>query len=75
MLKNTKSVFLAMVLAMTLIIIPVGATQVSAQTISDSMIRDQEQVAQSASRTAIEQYARLLVYMVIMRLEAEIARR
>ena len=75
MFKNTIAVFLAVIVAMTVVIGPLGASSASAQTISDQDINNQEQVARSASREAIEQYMRLLLYMVIMRMENEIESR
>lgn len=72
MLKNTLAVFLAVVVAMTVVITPLGAEHASARTVSDQDISNQELVARAASREAIEEYLRLLIYMVIMRMENQI---
>lgn len=57
---------------MTMIISPIGAENASARTITDQTIRDQENVAVASARESIEEYTRLLLYIIISRLEDRI---
>lgn len=75
MFKNTKTVFLAAVVAMMMIVSPFGAAYVSARTITDQVITDQEQVIRDSAREVVEQYTRLLLYIIISRLEAQVEAR
>lgn len=54
---------------MTLIISPVGINFAFARAVSNEEIQNQETVARNASREAVEQYMRLLVYIIIQKLE------
>lgn len=67
MLKNIK--FLAGVVGMTLIISPFFTNYASANYVTDQDINHQESEVRTASREAIEQYTRLLLYIIIFRLE------
>ncbi len=72
MLKNVKITFLLAVVVMTMIMSPWSAEQASASTVTNQVISNQEIVAEDSARQAIEQYTRLLLYIIISRLEAQI---
>jgi len=57
---------------MTMIMSPWSAEQASASTVTNQVISNQEIVAEDSARQAIEQYTRLLLYIIISRLEAQI---
>ncbi len=72
MLKNTKAVFLAGTVAMSMIISPLGVNLASAAIVSDQDIEGQEVEVRKASRVTIEEYTRLLLYVIIFRLESQL---
>lgn len=72
MLKNTQAVFLAGIVAMSVIISPLDVSLASAAIVSDQDISNQQMEVRRASRTAIEEYTRLLLYVIIFRLETQI---
>lgn len=72
MFKNITGIFLSVLLAVALVIGPVGVGQVSARAVTDQDIEQQETVARGASRLAIEEYTRLLLYLIIFKLETRL---
>lgn len=72
MLKNTKTVFLAGAVAMSMIMSPLGVSLASAAIVSPEDIKGQEIEVRQASRVTIEEYTRLLLYVIIFRLESQL---
>jgi len=72
MLKNAKFAFLAVTMALALVVSPVSVDYAEAQVVTDQVISAQQNVAISASRDAIEEYTRLILYVIIYRLENEL---
>ncbi|PIR85640.1 hypothetical protein COU14_03260 [Candidatus Kaiserbacteria bacterium CG10_big_fil_rev_8_21_14_0_10_44_10] len=72
MLKSVKATFLTAVLVMTMIMSPWNAEVASARTVTNDTISDQEKVAEATAREAVEEYMRLILYIIISRLEAQV---
>lgn len=72
MFKNTTGVFLAAAVAMAVTISPLGIDYTYARTVSDQEIQNQEQAVRTAARGVLEQYTRLLLYTIIMKLETRL---
>ena len=60
-------------MAVIVITSPLGINYASARAVSDQDIDSQEVVVRTASREMIEEYTRLLLYMIIFKLETRIA--
>ncbi|OGG85742.1 hypothetical protein A2392_03050 [Candidatus Kaiserbacteria bacterium RIFOXYB1_FULL_46_14] len=72
MLKYTQAVFLTAIVAVTVIISPLGSNYVFARSVSSQDIDSQELVIRKASREVMEEYTRLLLYLIIFKLEAKL---
>lgn len=69
MFKNMSNIFLLVFLVTAMTIGPFGLDQVSARAVTSQNIEEQETVARDTSKAAIEEYMRLLLYMIIFKLE------
>ncbi len=72
MTKNISKVFLSVLLATAMTISPIVTNTTLARTVTDQNINSQQTVVRTASRTAIEEYVRLILYMIILNLENRI---
>ncbi len=72
MTKNISKVFLSVLLATAMAISPIVTNTTLARTVTDQNINNQQTVVRTASRTAIEEYVRLILYMIILNLENRI---
>jgi|GEM_PF-2974180 len=72
MLQNTKTVFLTGIVAISVVISPLSINYAFARAISDQDINSQELEVRTAYREAIEEYTRLVLYLIVFKLETRL---
>lgn len=64
--------FLAVAVTTAVVIGPIGAHYAAARTVTTEDIYDQQNIAEEHTKGAVEQYVRLLMYLIIFKLETQV---